>query len=842
MSILNCVSKAIKEFKDFSEEELIAEAQKIQKKVNELRAKSVVDPDNELQNWIELDSLRQEANQQKRKQLVALEILKNRYNDKKTAAISLDHLLSPVKSIVAWLVGLPGRYEYSVAAMQHLALNEMMSRLDYELHQIPGGFSLLKSGVLDDEIIRYHYGEQGPGGRSLNPTAIQMHDILYPILDRTRQNVNKQGGDVPNYKWFVPRIADKTLVMKNEQAHVQFLMDNLDWDEITQRYIPMVLDENEIAEFKNKFAIEGTKNMLYGRGYHIPEDGTKFVQDLYKHSKYLSRGRQFVFKNADAEIAYRKQFGGGNLSDAVRKYLTSMTHTEVLLRELGPNPQEAIRRQVMNAMDRAIAMKDTVEIKKLQKFLDNKWTSVLRWHEAQILGSIGDVENPTIAKVGRFILMIQAMSKLSTTAISSITDLAMTFQISRENGLRHFDVIDNYISNLSKTPEGRKILMNIGFLSDMEIGRMHSDIMVDGAKTGMIGKMAQTYHKWTGLSQFTDWEKTRVIMGLAKNFGDSVGIDYASTDKHFTYFKTVLKQYGIMEPEWKLLQKVSQQEFKSEDWGGIKLMEADRIMDLPDADVLAYLKEKKIPGESPELLARYKEELSRKVKNYYLGESDVAIPTPGARQKSLLRLGISPNSAMGVAISAFTQFKSFPLTIVDKNMRRLLHANNGKADVSGMAQMVISATLLGYVSMAAKQALRGQTPSPLDDPQTYVQALARGGALGVYGDFMAMKYNYYARGLAEIAGGPSIGTASFAVRKTLGPITGGSFWTLNDVQRETLNNAPFVNLWFGRTAFNYLVGYQLQEMTKPGSLRASERAVEKQGRSYFLPTPSVWVR
>lgn len=52
--------------------------------------------------------------------------------------------------------------------------------------------------------------------------------------------------------------------------------------------------------------------------------------------------------------------------------------------------------------------------------------------------------------------------------------------------------------------------------------------------------------------------------------------------------------------------------------------------------------------------------------------------------------------------------------------------------------------------------------------------------------------------------------------------------------RFTMNNMPFVNLWYTRMAMDYLVNYHLREMMSPGTLARSEHKMkEEMNQSYF---------
>jgi hypothetical protein len=56
--------------------------------------------------------------------------------------------------------------------------------------------------------------------------------------------------------------------------------------------------------------------------------------------------------------------------------------------------------------------------------------------------------------------------------------------------------------------------------------------------------------------------------------------------------------------------------------------------------------------------------------------------------------------------------------------------------------------------------------------------------------------------------------------------------------RFLLSNTPFINLFYTRAAFDWLIIYQLQEAANPGYLRRMERRIRKENRQEFLIPPS----
>jgi hypothetical protein len=149
-------------------------------------------------------------------------------------------------------------------------------------------------------------------------------------------------------------------------------------------------------------------------------------------------------------------------------------------------------------------------------------------------------------------------------------------------------------------------------------------------------------------------------------------------------------------------------------------------------------------------------------------------------------------------------------------------------------------TLFGYGAMTAKDAIKGKTPRDPTDPQTMAAAMLQGGAMGIYGDFLLGESSRFGRSLLETIGGPVPSTIAdideLRARLMHGDDVAGS--TLKTI----ISNTPFINLFYTKTALDYLIIYRIQEAMNPGYLRRMERRIEKENNQTFFLRPSEVAR
>ena len=149
-------------------------------------------------------------------------------------------------------------------------------------------------------------------------------------------------------------------------------------------------------------------------------------------------------------------------------------------------------------------------------------------------------------------------------------------------------------------------------------------------------------------------------------------------------------------------------------------------------------------------------------------------------------------------------------------------------------------TLMGYVAMSAKDALKGKEPRSLKDAGTWRDAFVQGGGGGLIGDYLLGEYNTFGRGLTKSLAGPTFSTLDDLAQLVAAARDGDKLASKS--LNTLIKNVPFGNLFYLRPAINYMFLYQLQDAASPGYLRRSERRAEKKMNQEFFIKPSSVVR
>ena len=118
-------------------------------------------------------------------------------------------------------------------------------------------------------------------------------------------------------------------------------------------------------------------------------------------------------------------------------------------------------------------------------------------------------------------------------------------------------------------------------------------------------------------------------------------------------------------------------------------------------------------------------------------------------------------------------------------------------------------------------------------------SMAKGGGLGLYGDFLFGQFNRYGRSPTHTLLGPTLGQFDdfwhlYSMAFQQGDFKGA----LNQMLRIVHGNTPFINLFYLRMFLDYFILYNLMELQNPGSTRRMETNMKKNNNQQFHISPS----
>lgn len=227
------------------------------------------------------------------------------------------------------------------------------------------------------------------------------------------------------------------------------------------------------------------------------------------------------------------------------------------------------------------------------------------------------------------------------------------------------------------------------------------------------------------------------------------------------------------------------------------------------------------------------DQLESRLGTWIVDSVDRSIFRAGAAEQVILGRGLAPaGTIFGEAIRTGGQFKSYPVAAWRKGL--LPHFYD--SGLMGVARFIATTTMLGYATIALEDIVRGTNPADRDfnDPKLAMEAAAKGGGLGIYGDFLFGQSEIW-EGIAGPTFAPGLNFAT-ALRDSAQE---GDPKKVKDVLiRDVRSNIPFQNFWATKSVLDYMIAYQMQEYINPGFLQRMEQRRRDRGQPEFFVPPS----
>ena len=521
------------------------------------------------------------------------------------------------------------------------------------------------------------------------------------------------------------------------------------------------------------------------------------------------------------------------LSEAVYQGISHDAQAIGLLETFGTNPKAMFDKIVSEIKPKGVA-KPIKEGRLRNQFAELDGTT-------RALGATQPILNTSVTYAGTAagFRMVQSMAKLGFATISSFSDIATKAAFINANTQRN--VFGSYAVALRDTfrmfnsDEQKELAYLLSVGVENELADVHARFGANDSGPGMISKAHQLYFKLNGMQWWNSTQKVGIARMLS---ADLANYSSKAFDQIPAQTRRLLSLYNINEAEWSLFRGM---DMKAVD--GRNYLVPDIADEIPVEKIDPLIAER--TGQldvTDKMRQQFRDDLRSRIAAYYADSADVAIPTPGARERAIMNQGLPRGTVAGEAIRMLAQLKGFPITYVTKGMGR----QKAMSGYYGIAKMMVGTTMMGYLSVSLKDILKGKEPMEVfnDDytlnKELLFRAFTQGGGAGIYGDFIFGEFNRYGQGPLETLAGPTFGTAADVLKIY------GKFKSGDDAAAETVRlaarNIPGANLFYAKLAIDYLFMYELTEFANPGYFKRMERRMKKEtGQEFYFP-PSQYVR
>lgn len=677
-----------------------------------------------------------------------------------------------------------------------------------------GHMSLITSGSLDREITRalWAMGREDEAALhgKLPKEAVEIAKVISKWQEVARTDANKVGAWIGKVDGYITRQSHDAEKIRRAGFEA--------WKEqaIRRFDLPRMLSESGAAP---EDLLRGIyTDLASGNHLHVDRADPTPFKGPANLAKKVSQSRTIHFVDADSWFEYNQQFGTGSLRESIMLGLAHSAQSTGLMKALGTNPKanfDAIKAELIEALKNDGKVDQVARLGEKQAELDR--------YMAAVDGSMNIPASHLWARRMANVRAWQTMSKLGGMILSQLNDIAIYASGVRYQGRGLLSGMTEAVSGLGRNlnnQDTRELAAMLGVTLDNmagEISRIGSFSEAGGMNRAMQLFMKLNLSQW-----WTNKMRASAALGMSHHMAlqaeralDSLGDEY----------KRVLSLYGIGEKQW----------------------DAIRASSAKNVDGLAYI----VPENVVDV------EAQEKLRTYLTDQTSFLQLEPDVKTRAIMLQGTRPGTWTGEGMRFLMQFKSFNGAYMQKIMGRELLGRGyegdgllkalfaGNGEMQGLAQLIVTSTLMGYGSMALKDMVKGRSPrDPTESPamaaKIFAAAMVQGGGAGIYGDFLFGEASRFGSGTVESVAGPTVSAAGRIVdlyHKALrGDDVGAS------ALREVFSNTPFLNLFYSRIALDYLVLYRMQESLNPGYLRRMEQRIQRENNQEFWLRPTEAVQ
>jgi hypothetical protein len=726
--------------------------------------------------------------------------------------------INPIEAVRGYLVGMQKFSKItrdSIGLKQATLENDEIRKLVNAIRSLnKDAWNDFSEGRMDIEIMREMNGKS-TGIKNAKNIA----KVLKESQNSWRLRLNDLGANIGELDDWITRTTHNTEKMANASKGSRLLDDNRSaWVEYTQTKLNL---KRTFADVNDPVEINKILSSIYDSlmtGDHMKYGGTNSIYGTKNVTNRLNSSRVLHFKDLQARQEYNIKFGEPSLQTSVFNVLTSSAKNIVMMQELGTNPQDTFNK-ILALLKKKYKSSDYQIVRDLN--FEN-----FRGAFAEVDGSANIAGSQILAKIGEVVRSTGDMARLGGTVITSFADLGpyMTSTNFQGRGLLTglFEAINGLFGGNPKAAmEALEVISNSVVVSN------RGNVYADGADgTGAINNLRNKFFKWNGLNGWIASLKSSMALGVSKFYGSLSETKFLDLEKRERNFLTL---YGIDEGKWNMLRSIKTLAVDNK-----RYLTAEAVDDISDDVINSYVGRKLSARE----IRNFKKDLQLTWKNVLNDQGTHGTPEPDTQIRSITRMGTVRGTAMGEVNRFVMQYKNFAVSLYKKILRREMDSygpdESRLIGATMLASTLMLGTIFGYIVLSVKDMLSGRSPRDPKKLGVVMQSFVQGGGAGIYGDFLMSEIqNQYGNGIFETALGP---TAS-DIKKFIDVVknmnepkkAGKKFLQLAE------GHTPFINLYYTKAAYDYLIGYQIKEYLDPGFFnRMKKRNEENRGQTYYF--------
>lgn len=606
------------------------------------------------------------------------------------------------------------------------------------------------------------------------------------VADKARIRFNRAGGNIRKKKdWRLPQHHDPLMV---QRAGFEKWVTDI---------------EQMIEPLKNSKGInltrEETREVLKDSYDAIRTGGASRIDPGIRGGAKLANRRQearaFEFKDADSWLKYQDTYGTKDIFTMTQDFLKGVSDDTAIMEVLGPNARATFDfLQDLQAKEGVGA-----RTRQFQQAVFREQTG------------FGSLEN-----IGRVASVLGATRNVISSAmlggawLSAWSDTFFVKMTSKFNDIPTTKVFNRMAKNFVGSVENQKNAVRLGLVAEAWLSRsIGANRYTEVFGKGITAKVNDFVMRASLLAPWTEAGRTAFGMEFTSHFASQMG---KSFDELSQPLQNALQRGGLGPDDWAILRTA-----KATDIDGVGFLASEAIqgLDIPK-------------NQRDDLMAKYM--------GMILQEGDVALPTPDARARAIASLGTQKGTLIGELTRTGIMFKSFPVTLAATHLYRGFMQSNTLDRASYIGAMMAGTTVIGALSVQAKDMAKGKDPRDMTEKKFWAAAMAQGGGLGILGDFFFSDQNRFGGSLSSSLLGPAVGLIDDTAKLTIGNLQQAAKGEETNLAGESIKFAarymPGGSLWYARLAVERSIVDQLALLADPKMTKKFNNAIKRNKKDY----------
>lgn len=634
------------------------------------------------------------------------------------------------------------------------------------------------------------------------------------VAESARVSFNESGGQIGKLEdWGRPQNHSQYKTAKIGQD--AWVKDHLTWIDRT-RYVNedgKPYDDAQMISF-----LENAWTTIATGGANKVEPGKVAGKGML--ASHNAEQRQIHYKNAESFLEHQKKYSETNAYTAMMRHIQGLSKDMAMIDVLGPNPDasldfwlETARKEDKLANPRKIGKVDQ-QADRTQNLYD------------YLAGKTKPVASEALSRTFDTMRNWMVATRLGSAWVTSITDNATMQLTAAVNNMSHVQLMRNQIQTMDLTNKTEKRMARRAGLSlNTLIGQMDR-YGAEAMGPTFSAKVSSATMRISGLNAATEARRRAFGVTMYGSIGGTVK-DTKSWGSIDIHDKRLMESKGVTETDFSVWKQA-----KQEDWGGGNdtMLTPESIYKIPDS-ALAGLGDPK----------RLRREAALKLMGMVDEEVNMAVIEPGAIERSMIKGNLQRGTWKGEILRSFFLFKTFPIAMISRHVGRGLGMETASGKAGYIASLVASTTILGAAAIQLNDMLGGKDPKDMTDWKFWMASMAKGGALGIYGDFLFDTNTQYGNTVLGTVAGPMAGMMEDLVDLTQGSLIKAAKGEKTDAGAKAIkflkSNIPLQNLWYTKAITDRLIFNQLQEMVSPGYMRRVEQRAKRDFKQNYYWRP-----